>query len=430
MTNCFRLTTSLILCLMIPSIGLAQWKQHTIRQLNGRAEQIRLKARFQIVTESWNRVVAVPYIANLGKDRLIMLIGCDYPHRSYVLTSKDGGGTWTQPRTAKLDKNGKPGIGLGTALQHLGNGRLVFYEDGIIGVGKPSRWFSSDYGKTWGNPVSLGRTSDNTAWHIWDPPLVDRDPKTGKVIRLVETGYSQSGRNSQAYIRFSKDLGKTWSKSTKVPQWKGANEVALFRAANGNIVAACRTEIPDSIKGTNLDHYEGMGVSISKDNGRTWSNVNKLYDYGRHHPSLVMAPKSKTIVMTYVVRLGFVKDQQGFAQFGIEAVVSHDHGKSWDLDHRYLLHVWSSKRTGKTYWWPSSQATSSTVLKDGSIVTAFGTGYRIQAGPNSPQAPRDVGLIRWRLNSNPVNSHRDVRDARFDSKLRNVFDPKPNNAKR
>jgi len=415
-----HIVSVLILWLSTPAAGFGQWKAHTVRQLNGSAAKVRLPAHLQIVTESWNRVVAVPYIVNLGNDRLLMLVGCDYPHRSFILTSDDGGASWTKPRPARLDDKGKPGIGLGTALAYLGKGRLVFYEDGIIGVGRPSRWFSSDFGKTWGQPIALKPTGDNAPWHIWDPPLVDRDPKTGRVTRLAETGYKQSGRNSQAYIRFSKNVGRTWSTPIKVPQWKGANEVALFRAANGHIVAACRTEIPDRIKGTNLDHFEGLGISISQDDGRTWSGVNKLYDYGRHHPSLLLMP-DKSIVMTYVVRLGYVKDPGGFPQFGIEAVVSKDHGKTWDLDHRYLLHVWSGKRKGKTYWWPSSQATSSSLLSDGSIVTAFGTGYRI--GPQSPQAPRDVGLIRWRLNPKAVNSHRQIRDARFDSKLRNVFDP-------
>ena len=66
---------------------------------------------------------------------------------------------------------------------------------------------------------------------MWDPLWVDRDPKTGKILRLIETGYTthqppavekacQSG-----YIRFSTDLGKTWSESIRVPQWKLVNEV-------------------------------------------------------------------------------------------------------------------------------------------------------------------------------------------------------------
>jgi len=58
-----------------------------------------------------------------------------------------------------------------------------------------------------------------------------------------------------------------------------------------------------------------------------------LYEYGRHHPSLVLMPDGD-IVMTYVVRKGgYVDSKDGFPQFGVEAIVSHDHGRTWDLDH-------------------------------------------------------------------------------------------------
>jgi hypothetical protein len=408
----------------IPSVGLAEWQAHEVRQLNGASGQFRLPARMQIVTESWNRVVAVPYIVYMPeKDRLLMLVGCDYPHRAFVLTSDDCGATWTDPRPARVGDNGKPSIGLGTSLAYLGKGKLVFYADGSLDAGQPARWFSSDYGKSWGNPVPLAPSPNGKRWHIWDPPLVERNSKTGKISQLAETGYNSTDGTVQAYIRFSTDEGQVWSKSIKVPQWHGANEVSLLRAGNGDLLAACRTDISPRMKGKGPDHFEGLGVSISKDDGRTWSAVKKLYDYGRHHPSLVLMPNGD-IVMTYVVRLGYVNDRDGFPQFGIEAVVSHDHGVTWDLDHRYLLNVWSGKRKGPTYWWPSSQATSSTLLPDGAILTAFGTGYRIQAGKNMPQAPRDIGFIGWRLNTKPVNAERTIRDAAFDSDLRNIFDPK------
>ena len=173
-----------------------------------------------------------------------------------------------------------------------------------------------------------------------------------------------------------------------------------------------------------IDDFCGFGVSISKDNGQTWSKYtdNMIYGWGRHHSSMVVLPNG-VIVMTYLVRVGYIDSPDGFPQFGIEAIVSHDHGVSWDLDHRYLLHVWSGKRKGESYWWPRSQATASTRSRDGSITSAFGTGYRIQAGKESPQAPRDAGLIQWRLNRKPGNADREIRDAAFDSDLRNVFDP-------
>ena len=404
-------------------VGLAEWQSHEVRQLNGTADQIQLPAQFQILTEPWNRVVAVPYIVNMPeKNRLLMLVGCDYPHRAFFLSSDDGGATWTDPRPALVGEAGKPSIGLGTSLAYLGNGKCIFYGGRALAVNKPVRWFSTDYGQTWGDPVPLALSSDKKSWHIWDPPLVDRHPKTGEITRLAETGYTQTGKNSQASIRFSTDEGQNWSEPIKVPQWHGVNEVCLCRAANGNLLAACRTEIPERLVDKTLDHYEGLGVSISKDDGRTWSTVEKLYDYGRHHPSMVLMP-NEDVAMTYVVRLGSADDPHGVPQFGIEAVFSHDHGLSWDLDHRYLLHVWSGKRKGKNYWWPSSQATSSTLLPDGSLLTTFGTGYRIQAGEKSPQAPRDVGLIKWRPNENPVNAESTLRDAAIESDLRNFFDP-------
>ena len=84
----------------------------------------------------------------------------------------------------------------------------------------------------------------------------------------------------------------------------------------------------------------------------------KLYDWGRHHPSLVLMPDGQ-IVMTYVVRKGYLNTSEGFPRFGIEAVVSRDHGRTWDLDHKYILHQWSGHiKDGPTAWYPSSQATS------------------------------------------------------------------------
>ena len=393
--------------------------------MNHLGAEIRLAAKIQIVTESWNRVVAVPYIIYMPeKDRLGMLVGCDYPHRAMLLSSDDRGATWTAPRPPQLAKGGKTALGLGTSLTYLGAGRVLFYAG--------ARWFSRDYGQTWGDPVPVAPTPDPKPkpWYIWDPPLVERDPAAGKITRIVETGYTWfrppkvKTAHQQAYIRFSTDQGKTWSKGIKVLQWHAVSEVALFRAANGDLLAACRTDIPARMVGETLDHYEGLGICVSKDDGRTWSKVTKLYDWGRHHPSLVLMP-NKDIVMTYVVRKGYVDTPDGFPQFGIEAAVSHDHGRTWDLDHRYILHCWTGNRKGPNAWWPSSQATSSVLLPDGSILTAFGTGYRSQPGPNGLPAPRDAGLVLWRPSTQPVNADRRIRDAPPDSDLRNVFDPAP-----
>jgi hypothetical protein len=149
-----------------------------------------------------------------------------------------------------------------------------------------------------------------------------------------------------------------------------------------------------------------------------------LYQWGRHHPSMGLMPNGD-VVMTYVVRLGYEDSPDGFPRYGIEAVVSADHGKTWDLDHRYILAAWQGLYKRPSYMC-SSQSTSSLLLPDGSILTAFGTGYRVKFGPGGEgdhPIPRDVGLIRWRVNGKGLNSDQTIAKAPFDSDLRNRFDP-------
>ncbi len=64
---------------------------------------------------------------------------------------------------------------------------------------------------------------------------------------------------------------------------------------------------------------------------------------------------------------------------------------------------------------------STILLPDGSILTAFGTGYRCQDIVKNQPAPRDVGLVCWRLNPGAVNAERRLRDAPFDSSLRSIY---------
>ena len=415
------------------SAGLG-WQEHTVRQFNGQADPIQLPARFQIIsTENWNEVVTIPYIIYMPeKDRLLILANCDYPHRPFVMTSDDHGAHWTDLRPVTVDKDGNPASALGLGLAYLGDGNALLYSGRY-------RWFSRDYGKTWSDTVAIAQTSDEKYWAMWCSPLVERDHKTRKVIRIAETGYAWfkppevTHAHQQGYIRFSTDEGKTWGKSIKVPEWERVSEVALLRADNGDLLGACRTDIPHwmEVKGLVFspslnDGYEGLGVSVSKDDGLTWSTVRKLYDYGRHHPSLLMLP-NQNIVMTYVVRAGYVDDKNGFPQFGIEAVISHDNGKTWDLDHRYVLHTWVGNRKGKRDHYASPYCASLSLLPDGSIITVFGTGYRSQFGLKKKNhfAPRDLGLVRWQLNPEPVNNDRTIRNAAADSRLRNIFDPSP-----
>ncbi len=200
-------------------------------------------------------------------------------------------------------------------------------------------------------------------------------------------------------LRFSYDGGHTWPEELEPPNWTvgsgvSGSEVALCRAANGTLVAGCRIRLPKYQVNNLIDHYAGLGVSLSKDNGYTWTKIKLLYEYGRMHPSMALLPNGD-IVMTYVVRTGWLADEErqldedGYPQWGIEAVISRDHGESWDLTHKYVLAKWS----GASH----AQSTSTVLMPDGSLLTAFSSGYLSRPADQGLQPQeQEVCLVRWR----------------------------------
>lgn len=403
--------------------GFAQWNPHEVYLLSGETKPIVIASQFQIVTERWNRVVAVPYIVYMPEqNQVLMLVSCDYPHQAMALSSDDRGETWSKPAFIHAGADGKGDTGMGVGLTYLGDGKA------LVTAGR--RWFSGDYGKTWSDLGATPSMPDGSTWNVWDPMFVDRAGATHRIVRILETGYSMDAARwesnggpgySKGYLRASDDEGKTWADVRRIPEWDGASEITIIRAANGDLVAACRTDKPASIKET-LDHYEGLAVSISHDGGKTWSPLNRLYAWGRHHPSLVLIPEGP-LVMTYVVRKGYTDSAEGYPRFGVEAIVSRDNGQTWDLDHRYVLHWWTGNRTRANGWWASSQATSTVVLPDGALLTAFGTGYRSQPDEQNMPAPRDVGLVMWHLSDKAPAAAGAVTNAPLDSDAREIFDP-------
>lgn len=401
----------------------AGWHDHEVVQLNGKAAPIRLPAESQIMTESWNRIVRGPYLVFMPeKQRLLMMVSCDVPLVPFLLDSDDFGKTWSSPRRMPLDEEEDRKTGFGVSLTYLDQGRV------LCSVEYGRRYFSEDYGQTWSDSLPTPPGPDNQTLFQWDPYLVDRDPQTGQVTRIWETGYDvESGHHTpRAFIRSSGDAGHTWTQPVQVHAWKDTNEVALFRAQNGDILAGCRTRARNfDLSRPWTDHHAGLGISISPDNGETWSELNILYNWGRHHPSLVLLPDGH-LVMTYVVRKGYVKTKDGYPQYGIEAVISRDHGKTWDLDHKFILSSWKANRKDDFSWWAACQSTSSVLLPDGSILTVFGTGFRthdqVGTDPTKP-FPRDIGLVKWPVNEKGLNNETTIADAPLDSDLRNVFDP-------
>ena len=457
------LLTSLVGCLLMTAPCQAQWRPHTIQLVNGSENRIVLPARFQIVNETWIPVSAMtkdtfgaenrwPYLVYMPeKKRLLMLLSLGHPGGApwaLIISSNDLGATWSFLRRPTRG----PGVTRGGfGLTYLGNGRLFFdvHHSMEPEEGNQKITFSHDYGRTWSRPVVKPLAPGGGMWINWDQYLVDKDPETGKTTRIWGTGGNGKGtykpflwftHGTQALLRSSMDGGRTWSTGRFIPEWRGAHETAIARAKNGDMVVTCRPDplrkFYQGVKLPNIDHYCGFGVSISKDNGHTWSRYtdNMIYGWGRHHSSMVVMPNGD-IVMTHVVRVGYPDTPDGFPQFGIEAIVSHDNGKTWDLDHKYILALWkgqiSTKESRGWFTSPSPKSTCSVLLPDGTILTAFGTGHRIQKRRETYARgdvfPRDIGLVQWRISDRQLNSDTTIAEAPFDSERRNTFDPNPNN---
>ncbi len=375
-------------------------RKHVVLKMNGEREPASLPAEIVWISEPWYRKQAdenaqMPYLTYLPeKDRVVMLVITHHPTHTAFIFSDDHGKTWSERSWLKKDEQNRPLPGIAVGLTNLGKGNLQVHLDNV----SHGRWLSSDYGETW--KFSPAPASEIKRY-VWDPLLVLKDSK-GNVRKLLEGSYrptgvawgSSDGYYSQGYFRESTDLGETWSSELKVPQWLGVNEINLMQAANGDLVAACRTDYPKRFAHYKLDHFGGLAVSISQNEGKTWSALNPLYEFGRHHPSMVLMPNGD-IVMSYVVRLGYPATHTGYPQFGVEAVVSHDNGQTWDKAHRYILANWVGNITGSTTWFCSVQSTSTILMPDGTLLTAFGTGFRNPSG--SKICKMDVALVRWRL---------------------------------
>ncbi len=407
-----RLMLATAILLALATAASADWKPCNVQQLNGNAPRIQLSGQWQFPAGDSEVRAALPYMVYMPeKDQVLMTIGSGDPMVGMVTTSSNRGATWSALRFMGVDGQGKSTFSAPIGLSYMGKGHLA------TGVEPyPNGWVSLDYGVTWDNSGIRIPALPGAQMYAWDPVLVDRDPKTGKVTQLTLAMYRQEDPNqlysSQGYIFTSKDEGKTWTTARLVPEWKNVNEIALVRAKNGDLIASCRTDNPQRFWG-GIDHYCGVGMSVSKDNGATWSKLNHLYEYGRHHGSMVVL-RNGAIVMSYIVRIGYTDDADGLPRFGVEAVVSRDNGKTWDLDHRYILASWKGNQPG---YGAAPQNSTSVVLPDDTILTAFS----LSDHPLHPG--RTVDVIRWRPNFKGLNKDHAYGDTPWDSEARNKIDP-------
>jgi hypothetical protein len=290
--------------------------------------------------------VKFPGLARMDDGLLVLTLSMQIERTNkrvgVLLFSEDEGRTWSQPR--RIDVHRKTPFNLGGKKLLLGN------------------TISENAGQTWRklkpfpSKAPDGRTirSSDLAYR----PLVEGNTVTFAAWTPLP-GYARK-RSGELFTqgvlwRYHFDTQK-WDEPYYLPKSWGLNEGSLVRAKNGDLVAAFRTQIIGVPIDT--DHWMGLATSVSSDNGRTWSEPARHFLYGAHHSNLATLPDGH-ILMTYAARMG---ELDGMTYHGVEAVLSHDHGATWDWKHRFILFRWPNH---------GPHSPQSVSLSDGRILTVF-----------------------------------------------------------
>ena len=371
------------------------WKEHFIKRGDGQGGYTCIAAQQQLL-RPYQGCRIIPYgLATMDNGEVICAAtawssGVGPAEQTLITISDDGGTTWGE-YIVLHGIHTRPMM-----LAYLGNG-VVTFESGD--TTRRMRLFSHDYGQTWEDRVEVPPAPSGQALGFEGSPLVDRDEQ-GNAIRIVQTGQTLEGAAPNwkivEYIRWSEDGGRTWPRVDSPQAWRTTEthngktydrccgEGSLVRAANGWLVAALRTWVPVQFHDHPYcdDNLEGTAVSISKDDGVTWSPYQEIFDGGRHHATLMCMPNGD-LVMVIIRRVDFRDGKLVSYRRGCDAVISHDHGETWDIEHMIVLDDFLFCDDER--WIPGLCGhLSSTLLPDGSILTGYGNNFT------------GVALIRWK----------------------------------
>jgi len=281
-----------------------------------------------------------PGLAQMDDGKLVLTMRTGDGMR--ILFSEDEGMSWSRPRPIPIGRCSPVNLGGAKVMLRGQTNNLVI---------------SDDAGRTWSDPEPIPPLPGGAKYHtdLALNGLVEGDTVTfifwtedPEIVKREDWTYS--------FIRRYNVASHTWSDPQFFPeQWRG-NEGAITRAKNGNLVAAFRWVMAGISRPS--DHWNGQFTTVSKDDGKTWSEPSIHLAYGHVHQSLLPFPDGR-ILMTYASRIG---ELEGRTYHGIEAVMSHDHGETWDWAHRYILFRWSSGYM---------HGPQSVRLSDGRVLTAF-----------------------------------------------------------
>ncbi len=273
----------------------------------------------------------------------------------FIITSDDDGLTWTQPRPLMH----------GTVV-NLGGDKLMIFGSQMI--------FSNDGGDTWSEPEPFPRQPGGGPCYHHGNVLVE-----GRTITGVFCGPDPMGTPWKQFLLRSHDSGRTWDPPHYMPEGWGS-EGAITRAKDGALVVALRTGQAEGYPEYN-DHWRRIRTARSTDDGKTWTDMQVYFKYGKVHSDLLTLPNGD-ILNVYATRIG---ELDGHVYHGIEAVLSHDHGKTWDWPNRYYLFRWAMMG--------SMHSPQSVLLGDGRVMTVLLYHYDAPWGKRILPAAQNIGLV-------------------------------------
>ncbi|MCG2685418.1 MAG: glycoside hydrolase [Planctomycetales bacterium] len=373
----FWISSLALTLLLAPAMRAdAAWQNHQITVGDGHGGAVAypaLKQEIPVPGYEYNMPFGLAQMNN-GQVALVGSLEVGSTTRPYISFSSDGGGSWS---ARQWIPSGSGGIDTRPMMfTYLGGGNLSY----VVGH---QVFTSSDYGQTWPSSASYSYTLGGSGnFAIEGNAAVDRDTN-GNAVRVMEVGYSYgSAFPYTGKFGYSTDCGRTWQGQVEPPAWtydvvyngqtyrRGVSEGSVVRAANGSLVAALRMDtLPQYPSGSTW--LSGTGVSISQDNGQTWSAITRLYTAGRMHADLQRLGNGD-LVMTMIVR-NDIRTGVGLDSHnkGADALVSHDNGLTWNLDQRITLDAFEFYNPNDPYAGNCGHL-ASTILNDGSVLTAYG----------------------------------------------------------
>ena len=273
----------------------------------------------------------------------------------FISYSKNEGRTWSQPRLFHDGLERPQPVALGGQKLML----LPMDDDGFLA-------FSNDGGKSFTGKATFPRLRNGKITYHKGSVLVEKDVVTA-IFTAEVAPHGPTGWRAQSLVRRSRDQGRTWDEGYWFPPGWETSEGAIVRAADGALVVALRTAQPADYPSYS-DHWRRLTTARSTDDGKTWTHRQVHFKYGKVHSDIIKL-KDGRLLLTYAARRG---ELDGQMYHGIEAVVSRDHGRTWDWDKRFILFRWAMHQ--------SMHSPCSLQLADGRILTLFLYHYGAQWG--------------------------------------------------